>query len=56
MLGLGGRRVTAGGLRPGVELREPVGHRLDDLHPDDAFYTLLNDRIHAELVRLLGVR
>lgn len=39
-----------------IDVSDLRGTLLDDYHPDDAFYRLLNDRIHDELVRLLGVR
>lgn len=34
-----------------IDVSDLRGQLLDELHPDDAFYALLNDRIHDELVR-----
>jgi lysophospholipase L1-like esterase len=39
-----------------IDVSDLRGLLLDAYHPDEAFYALLNDRIHAELVRLLGAR
>ena len=38
-----------------IDVWDLRGNLQDDLHPDAAFYMLLNNRIHTELVRLLGV-
>ena len=37
-----------------IDVSDLRGKLLDELHPDDAFYDLLNNRIHDELVRLLN--
>lgn len=39
-----------------IDVSDIRGGLVDELHPDEAFYALLNDRIHDELVRLVGVR